>query len=55
MKLINRNTYLADVQHTSDIKIITGARWSGKSKIMVALADKILREDPSVNIIHILT
>ena len=56
MKLISRDTYLeelADVQGTPDIKVITGVRRSGKSKLMEAFAAKLKAENPDVNIIHI--
>lgn len=36
-----------------DIKVITGVRRSGKSKLMEALAKKILEQQPDANIIHI--
>ena len=42
MKLIIRNHYLnklIDVKNTPDIKVITGVRRSGKSKLMAALID----------------
>lgn len=42
MKLINRNHYLnklIDVKNTPDIKVITGVRRSGKSKLMDAFID----------------
>ena len=42
MKLITRNHYLnklIDVKNTPDIKVITGVRRSGKSKLMDAFID----------------
>ena len=42
MKLITRNHYLnklMDVKNTPDIKVITGVRRSGKSKLMDAFID----------------
>ena len=42
MKLITRNQYLnklIDVKNTPDIKVITGVRRSGKSKLMDAFID----------------
>ena len=56
MKLISRDTYLeelAEVQGTPDIKVITGVRRSGKSKLMEALAAKLKAENTDINIIHI--
>ena len=56
MKLISRDTYLeelAEVKGTPDIKVITGVRRSGKSKLMEAFAAKLKAEKPDINIIHI--
>lgn len=56
MKLIERSTYLSEMMEladTPDIKVITGVRRSGKSKLMEALARKILEQQPNANIIHI--
>ena len=56
MKLIMRNTYLSvlsELINTPDIKIITGIRRSGKSKLLEALKELITASDPSANIIHI--
>ncbi|MBP5243090.1 MAG: ATP-binding protein, partial [Succinivibrio sp.] len=55
MKLINRNFYLdklLSVKDIPDIKVITGIRRSGKSKLMDALIEKIA-EDPNANIVRI--
>ena len=55
MKLISRDAYLeelAEVQGTPDIKVITGVRRSGKSKLMEAFAAKLKTENPDINIIH---
>lgn len=55
MKLIERTTYLSEmteVAHTPDIKVITGVRRCGKSKLMEALADK-LSSERNAHIIHI--
>lgn len=56
MKLIERTTYLSEMVEladTPDIKVITGVRRSGKSKLMEALAQKILELQPDANIIRI--
>ena len=56
MKLINRMNYLdkiLSVVVTPDIKVITGVRRSGKSKLLEALKTHLLQNDPDINIIHI--
>ena len=56
MKLIERTTYLSEMlklADTPDIKVITGVRRSGKSKLMETLAQKIVERQPDANIIHI--
>lgn len=56
MKLIERTTYLSEMLEladTPDIKVITGVRRSGKSKLMETLAQKIVERQPDANIIHI--
>ena len=56
MKLIERTTYLSEILElidAPDIKVITGVRRSGKSKLMEALAQKIVEQQPDANIIHI--
>ncbi len=56
MKLIERTAYLSEMLEladTPDIKVITGVRRSGKSKLMEALAQGILELQPDANIIHI--
>ena len=56
MKLIERTRYLAELnslKNTPDIKVITGVRRSGKSKLIEAFAKEIESNDKMANIIHI--
>ncbi len=56
MKLIDRTHYisrLTAVMNTPEIKIITGVRRCGKSKLLAAFADHIRRSEPDANIISI--
>ena len=56
MKLIERTRYLAELNslmNTPDIKVITGVRRSGKSKLIEAFAKEIESYDKKANIIHI--
>lgn len=56
MKLIERRYYLnklINVIGTPDIKVITGVRRSGKSKLLDSFMEYILREKPDCNIIQI--
>lgn len=56
MKLIERDGYLRkliDVMGTPDIKVITGVRRSGKSKLMERFKAYILEQNGNANIIHI--
>ncbi len=56
MKLIDRNAYLEELKellNTPDIKVITGVRRSGKSKLMDAFEFMIRENDPDANIIHV--
>ena len=56
MKLIKRDSYLNKllaVRGTPDIKVITGVRRCGKSKLMEAFASVIEESDKNVNIIHV--
>ena len=56
MKLIERPQYLRrleSVKGTSDIKVITGIRRSGKSKLLEAFLERIAQNEPKANIIHI--
>lgn len=56
MKLVDRSLYMEELQellHTPDIKVITGVRRCGKSKLLEALASYLSKRDPIANIIHI--
>lgn len=56
MKLIERKMYLdkiISVMGTPDIKVITGVRRCGKSKLLEAFKSYIEKEFPDSNIIHI--
>jgi len=56
MKLIERSEYLNKLIHvvgTPDIKVITGVRRSGKSKLLEAFCSYLERSRPDANIIHI--
>ena len=56
MRLIERDFYLnklKDVMVTPDIKVITGVRRSGKSKLLEAFMAYVRANDPNANIIHI--
>lgn len=56
MKLIEREMYLdkfKKVIGTPDIKVITGVRRSGKSKLLEAFRDYISQAVPDANIIHV--
>lgn len=56
MKLIERTSLLNQLQEakgTPDIKIITGVRRSGKSKLLTAFMDRIRQTEPNSNIIFI--
>lgn len=56
MKLIKREEYLntlIGVKDTPDIKVITGIRKSGKSKLMESYIKYIESNDSKANIIHI--
>lgn len=56
MKLIQRDFYLnqlKDVMDTPDIKVITGLRRSGKSKLLESFMDYLKAANPDANVIHI--
>lgn len=56
MKLIERTQYLDKLRSvigTPDIKVITGVRRSGKSKLLEAFREHLKTEHPTANIIHI--
>ena len=56
MKLIERNGYLQKiigVMGTPDIKVVTGVRRSGKSKLLEAFRDYVMENVPNANVIHI--
>ena len=56
VKLIERSSYLTriiNVIGTPDIKVITGVRRSGKSKLLEAFKSYILQNIKSANVIHI--
>ena len=56
MKLIERPQYLEKmigVMGTPDIKVITGVRRSGKSKLLEMFKAHIEKQLPNANIIHI--
>ena len=56
MKLIKREFYLnklIDVIGTPDIKVITGIRRSGKSKLLESFKEYIMNNVKAYNIIHI--
>lgn len=56
MKLIQRDFYLdklKDVIGTPDIKVITGLRRSGKSKLLESFIDYVKATDGNANVVHI--
>lgn len=56
MKLILREDYLQRLIHahgTPDIKVITGLRRSGKSKLLEAFSDYLKKNNEDANIIEV--
>ena len=56
MKLIERNLYLGrliEAKGTPDIKVITGVRRCGKSKLLESFISYAQKNDPEANIIHV--
>lgn len=56
IRLIDRNLYLEQLEHTKntpDIKVITGVRRCGKSKLLEMFIEKIKSSEKNANIIHI--
>ena len=56
MKLIERNEYLeklVSIKGTPDIKVITGVRRCGKSKLLEAFISYVQKNEPEANIIYV--
>ena len=56
MKIVERTAYMNEIQdllQTPDIKVITGVRRSGKSKLLESLVNYLQSHDQQANIIHI--
>ena len=56
MKLIERDFYLQKMKNvigTPDMKVITGVRRSGKSKLLESFKQYVLKNVPQANVIHI--
>lgn len=56
MKLIEREVYLKilkSVKNTPDIKVITGVRRCGKSKLLISFMDYIQKQEKEANVVYI--
>ena len=56
IRLIERDLYFEQLEHTKqtpDIKVITGVRRSGKSKLMEMFIEKLRLTEKNLNVIHI--
>ncbi len=56
MKIVERTAYINEIQdllQTPDIKVITGVRRSGKSKLLESLVNYLQSHDQQASIIHI--
>lgn len=56
MKLIERDFYLDKMKNaigTPDVKVVTGVRRSGKSKLLESFKQYVLKNVPQANVIHI--
>lgn len=56
MKIIERSFYLGkliNVINTPDIKVITGVRRSGKSKLLESFKEYLTKDNSEANIIHV--
>lgn len=56
MRLIRRDRYLdrlIDAIGTPDVKVITGVRRCGKSKLLEAFKDHVLENVPGANVVHV--
>lgn len=56
MKLIERGFYLDKMKNaigTPDVKVVTGVRRSGKSKLLESFKQYVLKNVPQANVIHI--
>ena len=56
MKLIKRKDYLIiliNVKNTPDIKVITGVRRSGKSKLLLSFIEWLKKQEQDSHIVYI--